>query len=139
VIVAHTGPPFSIELQNLTDQQVIETVLNVLRPMVGIKDDGSPEDLPTLTHYHITRWQCDPFSMGSYSYIAVGATPQHIADLAAPEGEGDNLRLFFAGEACSLENMQCVSGAYLTGVKAASLLLKHWKSKTQDPTFNSKV
>jgi monoamine oxidase len=63
-------------------------------------------------------WAADRFARGSYSY----ATPGHADDraqLAAPV-EG---RLFFAGEACSLEYFTTAQGAFLTGADAAEAIL----------------
>jgi monoamine oxidase len=62
----------------------------------------------------VTRWAADPFIGGGYS----AARPGHAhrrADLAAPlDG-----KLFFAGEACSIEAYATCHGAYVTGVAAA--------------------
>ncbi len=63
----------------------------------------------------VTKWASDPFIRGGYS----AARPGHAhrrADLAAPlDG-----KLFFAGEACSIEAYATCHGAYLTGVAAAT-------------------
>ena len=62
----------------------------------------------------VTKWAADPFIGGGYS----AARPGHAhrrADLAAPlDG-----KLFFAGEACSIDAYATCHGAYLTGVAAA--------------------
>jgi len=64
----------------------------------------------------VTKWASDPFIRGGYS----AARPGHAhrrADLAAPlDG-----KLFFAGEACSIEAYATCHGAYLTGVAAANV------------------
>jgi monoamine oxidase len=66
-----------------------------------------------------TRWFTDPWSRGGYS----AAKPGH-ADargvLAAPV-DG---RLFFAGEACSVEDFGTAHGAYLTGIAAAEAVAR---------------
>jgi len=59
-------------------------------------------------------WRQDEFARGSYSY----ALPGHADDrarLAAPVDD----RLFFAGEACSLNFFSTAHGAYETGTAAA--------------------
>ena len=61
-----------------------------------------------------SAWRRDPFARGSYSYAKVGQGAAR-ATLAAPV---DN-RLFFAGEACSLNDFSTAHGAHRTGVKAA--------------------
>jgi monoamine oxidase len=63
-------------------------------------------------------WRQDEFARGSYSY----ALPGHADDrakLAAPIDD----RLFFAGEACSLNFFSTAHGAYETGTAAASAAL----------------
>jgi monoamine oxidase len=64
-------------------------------------------------------WRQDEFARGSYSY----ALPGHADDrarLAAPVDD----RLFFAGEACSLNFFSTAHGAYETGTAAADAALK---------------
>jgi monoamine oxidase len=63
-------------------------------------------------------WRQDEFARGSYSY----ALPGHADDrakLAQPVGN----RLFFAGEACSLNFFSTAHGAFETGLAAASAAL----------------
>jgi monoamine oxidase len=63
-------------------------------------------------------WRHDEFARGSYSY----ALPGHADDrarLAAPVDE----RLFFAGEACSLNFFSTAHGAHETGTAAAEAAL----------------
>ena len=62
-----------------------------------------------------TRWLSDPWSLGSYSYLPVGATPADRAALATPVAD----RLFFAGEATSSEHPSTVHGAAASGRRAA--------------------
>lgn len=62
----------------------------------------------------VTAWATDPYIGGGYS----AARPGHAhrrADLAAPVAD----RLFFAGEACSIDEFSTCHGAYRTGVAAA--------------------
>jgi monoamine oxidase len=57
----------------------------------------------------------DPWSLGSYSYLPVGATPADRVALATPAAA----RLFFAGEATSSEHPATVHGAAASGIRAA--------------------
>ena len=62
----------------------------------------------------VTGWATDPYISGGYS----AARPGHAhrrTDLAAPVGG----RLFFAGEACSIDEFSTCHGAYRTGIAAA--------------------
>ena len=70
--------------------------------------------------YRITRWGSDPFSLGSYSFMKVGATPAHIEGLAHPVLN----RLFFAGEATSSEHPSTVHGALVSGVDCAQMVVE---------------
>ena len=63
-------------------------------------------------------WRQDEFARGSYSYALPGHA-DHRARLAAPV-DG---RLFFAGEACSLNFFSTAHGAYETGTAAAEAAL----------------
>jgi monoamine oxidase len=63
-------------------------------------------------------WGADPFALGSYSY----APPGHVDDRAKLAAPVDN-RLFFAGEACSLDFFTTAQGAHQTGLAAAEAIL----------------
>jgi monoamine oxidase len=64
-------------------------------------------------------WRQDEFARGSYSY----ALPGHADDRAKLAAPVDG-RLFFAGEACSLNFFSTAHGAYETGTAAATAALK---------------
>jgi monoamine oxidase len=67
----------------------------------------------------MTRWGQDQWAHGSYSYPAVGVTPEDYLSLAAPIEN----KVFFAGEATLAHKYDAtVHGAYLSGIKAA----KEW-------------
>lgn len=76
-------------------------------------------ELPPATRMERTQWDVDPFSRGSYSFIAVGATPAHIEALAEPVAG----RLFFAGEATYRHHWAGAHGAYASGLREAARLL----------------
>ena len=66
-----------------------------------------------------SAWRRDEWARGSYSY----AVPGHADDrarLAAPVDD----RLFFAGEACSLNFFSTAHGAFETGIAAADAALR---------------
>ena len=66
-----------------------------------------------------SHWSREPFSQGSTSYLPVGGTAAHRARLAQPVAD----RLFFAGEATSVESPNQLEGAHDTGVRAAEQVL----------------
>jgi hypothetical protein len=63
----------------------------------------------------ITRWRSDPWSLGSYSFIAPGADPSMYETL----GKGVDGWLFFAGEATNRSYPALVHGALGSGRRAA--------------------
>jgi monoamine oxidase len=94
------------------DQQVVASAMKTLRTMFGTK-------IPQPIDHQITRWAADPFALGSYSYYAVGSTPNMRRALAAPLGS----RVFFAGEATEVDFFATAHGAYLSGLRAAREIL----------------
>jgi len=95
-------------IESLTDGEIVAKAMQTLRQMYG-------SQIPNPVGNVITRWKQDPFSYGSYSYVATGATPSDRQTLG--ESVGD--RLFFAGEAISQKYPSTVHGAFLSGVEAA--------------------
>lgn len=72
-----------------------------------------PEPIQTVC----TRWGSDPFSLGSYSNVAVGASGDDYDILAESVGDG---RLFFAGEATTRRYPATMHGAFLSGLREAA-------------------
>jgi monoamine oxidase len=64
-------------------------------------------------------WLRDPFSQGAYSYVAVGGATAR-EDLSKPLND----TLFFAGEATDTEESATVTGALLSGERAAKEILE---------------
>lgn len=75
---------------------------------------GSDIRRAILPNYVIADWDHDPHIRGCYSAARVGRASAR-AELALPIDD----RLFFAGEACSLNYMGDVHGAWFTGIAAA--------------------
>ncbi len=89
----------------------------------GGDDDPSSTLVPTTTvgrasepiDWLVTRWRADPYSRGSYSFLARGASSEDRELIAEPSGGV----LFFAGEATDLDYPATVHGALLSGRRAA--------------------
>ncbi len=64
------------------------------------------------------RWGADPFARGSYSYAVPGQSGAREQLAATIED-----RIFFAGEACSLDSFTTAHGAFLSGLKAADAII----------------
>lgn len=108
VLLGFNAGSYGQAIESLTDPAIISRAMQTLQQMYGSK-------IPQPVGHLITRWQQDPFSYGSYSYLATGATPGDRKILA----ESVNNRLFFAGEATSQKHPATVHGAFLSGVEAA--------------------
>ncbi|TFB73233.1 FAD-dependent oxidoreductase [Cryobacterium glaciale] len=76
----------------------------------------TPSLVPQPLMVSRTNWSTDPFSRGSFSYAAVGATPEHRTAL----GQAIDARVFFAGEATAGDEPGTVQGARASGLLAAS-------------------
>ena len=77
---------------------------------------------------HRMSWAADPFALGGYASLRVGAMPSSRAGLAEP------LRrlLYFAGEACSQAHPQTVHGAMETGMAAADAIVEEVEDEGLD-------
>jgi monoamine oxidase len=97
------------DIEGWSEERTEEWVMEVLRNVFG---DRVTEPVAIER----TNWSRDPFSLGTYSYIAVGATPEDIDALGAPVGD----RLFFAGEATHRGHWAAAQGAYVSGLREAA-------------------
>ena len=102
---------FARAVEAMTDPEVIASASSALKP-------AFPE-FSTPTGLLRSAWSVDPFSLGSYSFIGVGASLADRDALAEPDG-----RRVFAGEACSRDHAATVHGAYTSGEAAAKALLR---------------
>lgn len=89
-------------------EQITSGAVRVLREMFG-------DDIPEPIAAYVTRWRDDPYALGSYSYIPIGATPDDMSELGQPVGE----RLLFAGEATEPLLYATVHGAMMSGLREA--------------------
>ena len=106
-LVLFNAGAYAREVEALPEGEVLAPALAALRGMFGA-------DLPAPTGVLRSPWTTDAFSLGSYSFLGVGASPADRDALAAREGA-----LFFAGEACSRDHAATVHGAWLSGERAA--------------------
>jgi monoamine oxidase len=111
-LVAFYGGRFSRSIQkNWSDEAIVADLLSVLEDTYG-------ETAPPVLSQEVTHWSTDPFSLGSYSFIPVGASSADLERMGEPAGE----RVLFAGEATVFEHYQTVHGAMLTGLREARRL-----------------
>lgn len=102
---------FARSVEALSNADAIASAALALRSMFGAATMNPVASLRS-------QWTRDPFSLGAYSFLAVGATLADRDALAAREGA-----VFFAGEACSRDHAATVHGAYTSGEAAANSAL----------------
>jgi monoamine oxidase len=107
ILVCLVPPSYENALENLSETDAKAGVVAVLRAMFG-------RSFREPTAVLQTRWKSDPWSLGSYSFDKLGATPNDRDLLAAPV-QG---RIFFGGEATHRTMFSTVHGAYLSGCRA---------------------
>jgi CRP-like cAMP-binding protein len=72
--------------------------------------------IPAPTRVLRSNWSNDEFSLGAYTFMKVGATPEDARTLSEPVGDW----LFFAGEATNPFHWGCTHGAYTSGLREAA-------------------
>ncbi len=108
IVCLYAGHFGEIAQDTMSDAEIIAGASAALEELVG---STIPEPVEAVT----TRWRSDGYAMGSYSYIAVGSTPQDMDTLAEPiEG-----RVLFAGEATESLWHGTVDAALISGLREA--------------------
>ena len=105
LLALHAGAA-ATELASMTDGDIARDALGALRQLYP----SAPSPARVMT----SKWENDPYSRGSYSYIPVGGSLEMPEALATPHG-----RVFFAGEHTNSDHLATVHGAYLSGLRAA--------------------
>jgi monoamine oxidase len=113
VLLGFNAGKYGSEIEQLTDKEIVDSVMAVLRKIYG-------NSIPNPEAWLITRWGNDPFTYGSYSHITPNASGKDYDILAEPLEN----RLFFAGEATSRKNPGTVHGAFLSGQREAKRIVK---------------
>ncbi|BBZ45334.1 amine oxidase [Mycobacterium parmense] len=73
----------------------------------------------SLTEVRSSKWAADPYALGAYSFHAPGSGLADRRRLQQPIGD----RLYLAGEAVGVDNPATVTGAVLSGRRAAARLM----------------
>ncbi len=82
--------------------------LQILKEIFG-------NSIPAPVRQQASAWTSDPFSLGSYTYVATGASLAQCETLARPIED----RIYFAGEHTSAKYPGTTHGAFLSGLRAA--------------------
>jgi monoamine oxidase/CRP-like cAMP-binding protein len=72
--------------------------------------------IPAPTRVLKSNWSNDEFSLGAYTFMKVGSSPEDARTLSEPVGDW----LFFAGEATNPFHWACTHGAYSSGLREAA-------------------
>ncbi|XP_053306603.1 peroxisomal N(1)-acetyl-spermine/spermidine oxidase-like [Spea bombifrons] len=111
-------------METLTDEDILSAMTAVLRQFTG-----NPQ-LPPPVRMLRTRWRSEPYTRGSYSYVAVGSSGEDVDILARPlpleEDTSKPLQVLFAGEATHRNFYSTTHGALLSGWREADRLTRHY-------------
>ncbi|KAJ8557536.1 hypothetical protein K7X08_003161 [Anisodus acutangulus] len=119
------------KFETMPPTDAVAKVLQILKGIYEPQGIEVPEPIQTVC----TRWGSDPFSLGSYSNVAVGASGDDYDILAESVGDG---RLFFAGEATNRRYPATMHGAFLSGLREAANIAHHAKVKTTSSKVEKK-
>ncbi|KAL4621530.1 hypothetical protein ACB092_06G235000 [Castanea dentata] len=113
LLIALVAGEAAHKFESMPPTDAVTHVLQILKGIYEPQGINVPEPIQTVC----TRWGGDPFSLGSYSNVAVGASGDDYDILAESVGDG---RLFFAGEATTRRYPATMHGAFLSGLREAA-------------------
>ena len=106
LIAFHTAQA-AYGIERMTDREISDAATDALGSALG-KKVPRPKDMI------VSKWGHDPYSLGAYSLLGVGATPADRTTLGQPLAGS----LYFAGEAVSENYAATMHGAYESGLAA---------------------
>ncbi|AWD22889.1 flavin monoamine oxidase family protein [Fuscovulum blasticum] len=112
VLLGFNAADAAQEVERLDDRATAAAAHDALRAMFG-------SAFPQPVAAQVTRWSRDPWTLGSYSFNAVGVEPGQRQALAGPDWDG---ALWFCGEACEERYFGTAHGAVLSGRAVAAAL-----------------
>lgn len=128
----------AVAMESLADQEVIKGFLDTLSAFGidlkkgSIDSVGEGDKSPVIDGILRSGWGRNPLFWGSYSYVPVGSTGDDIDILAEPLPYPEDqssirpLQILFAGEATDRHYYSTTHGAYLSGLREANRLLRHY-------------
>lgn len=139
VLMALVAGESALVMEKVTDDVIVGRCLSILKNIYGASSVPQPKEAL------VTRWRGDPWSRGSYSFIAAGSSGDDLDLLSSPvsffpasnvsDDSTHNVspgsdssnregllppRLFFAGEHTIRSYPATVHGALLSGLREAS-------------------
>ncbi|XP_064486188.1 lysine-specific histone demethylase 1A-like [Ornithodoros turicata] len=117
VLLALVAGEAATIMENVSDDVIIGRCIAVLKGIFGNQAVSQPRETV------VTRWRADPWSRGSYSFVATGSSGNDYDILAAPVTPSHVTpsppRLFFGGEHTIRNYPATVHGALLSGLREA--------------------
>lgn len=111
-LLTFAAGPAAEATRDWSEDEIAASVMAQLRRLYG-------DRVERPTHVHVTDWQDDPHSLGSYAYMTVGSTTEDHDLLATPVGGV----LHLAGEATWTDDPATVPAAMFSGHRAAQNVL----------------
>jgi monoamine oxidase len=118
LIEVYFGGRFARELEAEGEAAFASFAIGQLASLLG---EGIRKRLHPIA---ATAWARDPYARGSYSHAMPGHADARLALAAPVDG-----RIFFAGEACMVDDFSTAHGAYRSGVKAADEVIAVVRNK----------
>lgn len=125
VLVALVAGEAAQLFENTSPIESLHHVLSILRGIYCPKGIDVPNPIQSIC----TRWGTDPLSYGSYSHVRVQSSGNDYDILAESLGN----RLFFGGEATTRQYPATMHGAYLSGLREASRILRTSRAWQNNP------
>lgn len=122
VLIALVAGEAALSFEYTDPKVLLHRVLGVLKGIYSPRGIDVPNPIQTIC----TRWGSDPLCRGSYSHVVVGSSGNDYDILAESVGDG---RLFFAGEATNRQYPATMHGAFLSGLREASCILRASRSR----------
>ncbi len=119
VLICFVTADVATQVESLSDAEVVNQLMAVLRAWYPTITVPNPVD------FQRSRWLSDPFAVGAYPHIPVGATPADYDTMGLPVPYAANLpasanRLFFAGDGTTSALPANAWGAYESGQREAA-------------------
>lgn len=102
----------AISLETRNKKEIISESMYGLRKIFGAKTQ-------TPIEIQVSKWNSDPFSFGTNSYLAVHSKPESYNAMSEPIHD----LVFFAGEGTSLTDSNSLQGAFLSGEREANRII----------------
>ncbi|KAF0312571.1 Lysine-specific histone demethylase 1A [Amphibalanus amphitrite] len=142
VLLALVAGEAAAIMETVTDAVIVGRCIAVLKGIFG--SSGVPRPKETI----VTRWRADPWSRGSYSFVATGSSGNDYDVMSAPvslsaqqqqqpqQQNGDTQakpRLYFAGEHTVRNYPATVHGAMFSGLREAGRIADNFLGPSYGP------